>query len=134
MRAYFTHCSAEKDPTLRASGQLVTPDKLYTNAHLQQFMLRCQETGVPWGVLSDLYGVYWSHHRYGWYEKHPDTVTPHEAEKIIQTFNHALKNYDEIWLYIRPESFHSFYDHVLNTTILTEKIKRFEKLEDIGST
>ena len=132
MRVYLTHCSAEKEPTLKESGKTATPDDLYTNSQIQQFMMRCKERGVSWGVLSDLYGVYWSDERHSWYEKHPDTVKQHEEDKIIQDFERKLSHYDEIWFYIRPKSFHPFYARVLERIVLADKIRTFEDLESIG--
>jgi hypothetical protein len=112
-RVYLTHCSAEKDPELKDSGKSATPDALYTNLGIQRFMTKCKEKGVIWGVFSDLYGVFEANERQVWYEKHPDTVVQQEEDNIIQDFDRKLSDYDEIWFYIRPESFHSFYARVL---------------------
>ena len=95
MRVYLTHCSKEKEPNLKGTDITVTPDKLYTSAGIQQFMKRCQEQNVIWGVLSDLYGVYLSNERHVWYEKHPDTVTLQEKGIIVQDFNIKLSSYDQ---------------------------------------
>ena len=100
MRVYLTHCSKEKEPNLKGTDITVTPDKLYTSAGIQQFMKRCQEQNVIWGVLSDLYGVYLSNERHVWYEKHPDTVTLQKKGIIVQDFNIKLSSYDEIFFFI----------------------------------
>jgi hypothetical protein len=129
MRVYLTHCSKEKEPNLQGTDIAVTPDKLYTNSGIQQFMERCQEKKVSWAVLSDLYGVYLSNECHTWYEKHPDTVTPQEEEAVIQDFNSKLDSYDEIYFLVRPESFHPFYERVLKKTVLADKVKIFQDVE-----
>jgi hypothetical protein len=58
VRVYLTHCSAEKNPILKASGAIDTPDKLYVSDGIRQFMAKCRAKQVPWAVFSDLYGVY----------------------------------------------------------------------------
>lgn len=131
VRVYLTHCSAEKDPELKGSGKSATPDDLYTNFGIQRFMTKCKERGVSWGVLSDLYGVFRSDEHQAWYEKHPDTVTQQEEDNVIQDFDRKLSDYDEIWFYIRPESFHPFYARVLKRTMLANKVRTFEDLESI---
>jgi len=131
MRVYLTHCSKEKEPNLKGTDITVTPDKLYTSAGIQQFMKRCQEQNVIWGVLSDLYGVYLSNERHVWYEKHPDTVTLQKKRIIVQDFNIKLSSYDEIFFFIRMESFHPFYERVLKETVLTDKVKTFQNIEFI---
>ncbi|HBB34845.1 MAG TPA: hypothetical protein DDZ80_09385 [Cyanobacteria bacterium UBA8803] len=129
MRIYLTHCSKEKEPSLKGTDIAVTPDKLYTNLEIQEFMKRCQEKKVNWGVLSDLYGIYLSDECHVWYEKHPDTVTPQEEESVIQDFNDKLSSYAEIFFFVRPESFHSFYERVLNRTLLTDRVRLFQRID-----
>ncbi len=131
MRVYLTHCSKEKESNLEGTDIAVTPDKLYTNSGIQQFMERCQEKNVSWAVLSDLYGVYLSSERHVWYEKNPDTVTPQEEETVIEDFNNKLDSYDEIYFFVRPESFHPFYERILKKTVLADKVKTFENIECI---
>ncbi len=114
-------------------GNTATPDQLYTETGIQQFMSRCKAVGVNWAVLSDLYGVFQSDEQYEWYEKHPDTVLPDEEEIIIQEFDRKLNQYDEILFYIRPESFHPFYARVLKRTMLADRVQTFENLELIKS-
>lgn len=131
MRVYLTHCSKEKESNLEGTDIAVTPDRLYTNAGIQQFMKRCQEKDVIWGVLSDLYGVYLSNEYHVWYEKHPDTVTLQEEEVVIQDFNNKLSSYDEIFFFVRLESFHSFYERVLKKTVLANRVKIFQDIDYI---
>ncbi|MGJ3245406.1 MAG: hypothetical protein ACFE0I_04945 [Elainellaceae cyanobacterium] len=131
MRIYLTHCSAEKDVQLKETGIAVTPDRLYTNPDIQQFMMRCKTQAVNWAILSDRYGVYRSNDYHVWYEKHPDTVTNQEEAQIIQAFDHQLSHYDEIWFYVRPASFHSFYERVLRKTDLADRVQMFQNVGDI---
>jgi len=133
MRIYLTHCSAEKDPQLKETGVLVTPDHLYTNPQIQQFMEQCKQKQAPWAILSDRYGIYQANDRHCWYEKHPDTVTPQEEEAIIQAFDRTLADYDEIYFFIRADSFHPFYARVLQKTMLADRIQRFQSINDIES-
>lgn len=131
VRIYLTHCSKEKDPKLEGTNIAVTPEKLYTESAIQQFMTRCQEQNVVWGILSDLYGIYLSTEHHIWYEKHPDTVNSLEEEIIIRDFDHTLKSYDEIFFLIRTESFHPFYERVLKKTMLADKVKTFKDIDSI---
>jgi hypothetical protein len=131
VRIYLTHCSKEKDPDLQSTGVAVTPDRLYTNPGICQFMEQCKKQGVQWGILSDLYGIFFAKEHRAWYSKPPDTVTPAEAAKIIADFNTRLKDYQEIFFYVRPETFHPFYKKVLTTTALADRIQLFEDLDAI---
>ena len=129
MRIYLTHCAKEKEPNLKGTDIAVTPDKLYTNPHIQQFMERCREQKVSWGILSDLYGVYLSDESHVWYEKHPDAVTPQEEENLIKDFDKKLRSFGEIFFYVRPESFHPFYKRVLEKTALAGKVQLLQNIE-----
>ncbi|MEM1309088.1 MAG: hypothetical protein AAF892_08380 [Cyanobacteria bacterium P01_D01_bin.71] len=133
MRIYLTHCSKEKEFTLKGTEVAVTPDKLYTNLGIQQFMERCKAKNVSWAILSDLYGIYLPNERHVWYEKHPDTVTSQEEKAIIQDFDVKLNSYDEIYFFVRLESFHPFYERVLKKTLLANKVKTFQDIECIES-
>lgn len=130
-RIYVTHCSAEKDPLLQGTGQQVTPDRLYTATSIQAFMARCQEKQVDWAILSDLYGVWLSQIEHMWYEKHPDTVTEPEFHAIVEDFNQTLQPYDQIYFYVCPQRFHPFYQRVLQTTALKDRVHQFTSLEAI---
>jgi hypothetical protein len=129
MRLYLTHCSKEKDLSLKGTPVAVTPGQLYTNVEIQQFMQRCRRSHVHWAILSDLYGIYFADDQHIWYEKPPDTVTPEEEAGIIESFNQQLNRYDEIYFFIRPASFHPFYARVLQKNILAERVKMFQDLE-----
>lgn len=129
MRVYLTHCSKEKNAQAKETGKAVTPDQLYTDPKIQLFMQKCKENNVSWAILSDLYGVFLSDERHEWYEKHPDTVTQEEEEIVIKDFDRKLSYYDEIWFYVRPESFHQFYEKVLKRTVLADKVKIFQDID-----
>jgi hypothetical protein len=128
MHIYLTHCCKDKADYLRETGEAVTPDELYVEPEIQEFMARCKEKAVHWAILSDLYGVYFANEKHRWYEKHPDTVTPQEEEMVIQEFNHKLSPYDEIFFFVRTESFHPFYGRVLKRTVLANQVKIFQDL------
>lgn len=132
MRIYLTHCSKEKSQLAKETSEKMTPDRLYTNPGLQQFMERCKTMGVNWAILSDRYGIYLPNEHREYYEKHPDTVTPEEELQILHDFEHQLENYDEIWFYVRPETFHPFYERVLRNGKLAERVTLFEQLELIA--
>lgn len=131
MRIYLTHCSKEKEPTLKDTDIAVTPDKLYTSSSIQRFMQKCREESVSWGILSDLYGVYLSTEVHTWYEKHPDTVTREEERNVIADFDGKLHLYDEIFFYIRPKSFHPSYERVLKKALLADRVKIFRHISNI---
>lgn len=131
MRIYLTHCSKEKDPSLKGTGIAVTPNQLYTNCDIQNFMQRCHIKNVNWGILSDLYGVYLAKERHVWYEKHPDTVTIEEKKLIIQDFDDKLSLYNEILFFARPRTFHPFYKKVLRETDLCKRIQAFYEITRI---
>lgn len=129
MRLYLTHCSKEKEPKLKGTQIAVTPDQLYTDVGIQQFMKRCQISNVHWAILSDLYGIYFFNEHHIWYEKPPDTVTPEEEAVLIENFNCKLSNYDEIYFFVRIGSFHPFYTRVLQKTVLANRVTFFQTIE-----
>lgn len=120
---YLTHCSKEKDLNLKGTNREVTPNILYTETGIQRFMKRCIEKKVRWAILSDNYGIFFSYEKHGWYAKPPDTVSPEEEQKILRDFDEKLGSFDTIYFFIRPDSYHPFYDHILKTSSLYSKIK-----------
>lgn len=132
MRIYLTHCCKDKASHVRETGEAVTPDKLYVEPGIQEFMERCKEEEVHWAILSDLYGIYFSNERHKWYERHPDTVTLQEEEKIISDFDSKLSSYSDILFYARPDSFHPFYGKILKRTILADRVQIFQDIYSIG--
>jgi hypothetical protein len=131
MKIYLTHCSAEKDDTLRGTSVTTSPDKLYTNPEIQAFMQRCLDKGVAWAILSDRYGVWLPNVQHEWYEKHPATVTEQESRQIVAQFDLTLQAYEEIYFFVRPAAFHPFYQKVLSETALAARVTQFSELQMI---
>ncbi len=131
MRIYLTHCSREKSPAAKTSGLPLPPDELYTEPGIQQFMTACKSKGVNWAILSDNYGVFLPTEKHEYYEKPPATVTPEEEAVIAAQFNQRLSGYDEIWFFVRPETFHPFYDRVLKSISNHKTVTVFTELEEI---
>lgn len=128
MRIYLTHCSKEKSITAKASGLPMPPDELYAEDGIQAFMKACKSHGVNWAILSDNYGVFFPFEKHEYYEKPPATVTSEEEQAIITQFNQRLADYDEIWFYIRPTTFHPFYERVLKGSDLAARVQKFEDI------
>ena len=131
MRIYLTHCSKEKSLDAKGNGELYPPDELYTEPGIQEFMTICKQTGVNWAILSDNYGIFLPGDRHVYYEKPPATVTPEEELEIIHQFEQKLSGFDEIWFFVRSETFHSFYERVLQSVSIQDKIKIFTDLHAI---
>ncbi|MBW4695111.1 MAG: hypothetical protein KME27_25455 [Lyngbya sp. HA4199-MV5] len=131
MKIYLTHCSAEKESTLKGTGIATTPAKLYTNPELQAFMQRCQNKGVAWAILSDRYGVWLPNITHEWYEKHPSTVTEEEFRQLVAQCDRTLQAYDEIYFFVRPATFHPFYQKVLTTIRLASRVTQFRDMQMI---
>lgn len=131
MRIYVTHCSKEKSLAAKTSGELLPPDELYTEPGIQKFMRACKERGVSWAILSDNYGVFLPSERRAYYEKPPATVTAEEEAAIIVQFDERLAAYDEIWFNVRAETFHPFYQRVLNRSRLAARVHQFQDVEEI---
>lgn len=131
MRIYLTHCSKEKSLEARANGLPVPPDILYTEAGIQEFMTACKHAGVNWAILSDKHGVFLPGDRHVYYEKPPATVTPDEELVIIHQFEQKLSGFDETWFFVRSETFHPFYERVLNSSSLHDRITIFKDLNSI---
>ncbi len=131
MRIYLTHCSKEKSAAAKASGLLLPPDGLYTDEGIQMFMQMCKKKGVDWAILSDHYGVFFPNEKHVYYEKPPDSVTPQAEAIIIAQFNERLAGYDEIWFYVRPDTFHPFYKRVMIESELAARIHFFQNTGEI---
>lgn len=132
MKIYLTHCSAKKDDSLKETGVVTTPDRLYTSAFVRRFTSKCVEKGVGWAIFSDLYGVWFPRVEHAWYDKHPDTVTEDEFRELVRDFDEKLGGYDEIWFYYEPPHYHLFYDRLLRATACGGRVKKFSDLELIG--
>jgi hypothetical protein len=131
MRIYLTHCSKEKSITAKVNGLPLPPDELYTEEGIQKFMLSCKQKGVNWAILSDNYGVFFPFEKHEYYEKPPATVTPEEEQAINTQFNQHLAGFDEIWFYVRPSTFHPFYDCVLKGSELSARVHLFQDIGEI---
>jgi hypothetical protein len=130
-RIYITHCSAKKDTSLKNTNKKVTPDKLYTATPTQRFMNKCKEKNVNWAIFSDLYGVWFPDIEHEWYEKDPNIVTEQEFKSLLENFDQALQDYDEIWFYCNPGRFHPLYKRLLQETKLKNKVKLFTHIREI---
>ena len=131
MRIYLTHCTGIKDDSLQFTGQSVGPDKLYTSIPIQRFINRCQEKKVQWAIFSDLYGIWFPQQTHPWYDKHPDTVTKNELDKLVSNFDADLKDFSEIWFYNNPSWFHRLYKTLVKRSSLSVRITLFSSLKNI---
>lgn len=110
---------------------MVTPDVFYTSKRMRAFIKRCVNYKLQWAVFSDCYGVWFADEKHQWYEKHPDTVTDEEYKKLLEDFNHKLKNYDRIYFYYNPARLHKLYKKLLEETALKDRIIKFNRVSDI---
>ena len=110
---FFTHCCAKKDGRLKNSDKRVSPLQLYQTAPTQRFMKRCIELGVEWAIFSDKYGFVFPHDQIQWYEKHPNTVTHSEKEKLFDDAFDVLRQYDRVYFYYNPGRIHPFYQELV---------------------
>lgn len=130
-RIYITHCSAKKEPTLKDSGRLVTPDVLYVATPTKRFMVQCQYKGVSWAIFSDLYGIWFPYETHEWYEKNPNSVTTSEFLTLCANFDQRLADYSEIWFYHNPGRFHPLYKTLLRTVTHSSIINPFSHLRQV---
>jgi hypothetical protein len=128
MRIYLTHCSKEKSLAAKTNGLPLPPDELYTEEGIQKFMQTCTQKGVDWAILSDNYGIFFPAEKHVYYEKPPASVTPEEEAAIIAQINERLSGYDEIWFYVRPATFHPFYERVLKGSDQAARVQQFEDI------
>jgi len=128
MRIYLTHCSKDKSPQAKASGDKLPPDLLYTDAALQQFITACKSACEAWAILSDKYGVFSPTETHAYYEKPPASVTPEEETILIDQLNMRLEPYDEIWFYVRPGTFHPLYERIFMRSALSSRVHLFSDL------
>ena len=131
MRIYLTHCSKEKSLDAKVNGLPAPPDILYTEAGIQEFMTACKHAGVTWAILSDNYGVLLPGDQRVYYEKPPSTVTAEEELVIIHQLEQKLSSFDDIWFFVRTETFHPFYERILNSSSLNDRITFFKDLNSI---
>jgi hypothetical protein len=131
MRIYLTHCSKDKSLIAKASGEKLPPDLLYTDAGLQEFITTCKSFSANWAILSDQYGVFSPDETHEYYEKPPASVTPEEENILIDQSNLRLELYNEIWFYVRPETFHPLYERILMRSALSSRVHLFSNLGEV---
>jgi len=112
---YLTHCTYKKDNKLQRTGEIVSPDRLYTGVKINRFINRCKQVGVKWAIFSDLYGVWFPYEKHGYYEKHPSEVTDSEFRELLQASIDRLKKYDAVYFYGNHKShyFHGLYKKLI---------------------
>ena len=130
MKVHLTHCCAQKNEDARVNGTQLPPEEMYIEPDIQKFFAYCLAHGFTFGVLSDLYGIWLSPEKKGWYEKSPDTVTETEKTEILRIFDQELAPFSEIIFFVRPETFHPFYDFVLTHSRHANKIRRSTELTE----
>ncbi|MBI2661217.1 hypothetical protein HYX09_03030 [Candidatus Woesearchaeota archaeon] len=116
MILYITHCTYQKDDSLKNKDIETTPDKLYTGTKIQRFIKQCKETGVKWAIFSDYYNVWFSDVKHKWYEKHPKEVTSEEFNQLVENSVKKLSKFDKIFFYANYKSryFHDIYKRLIN--------------------
>jgi hypothetical protein len=130
-RIYLTHCSGNKDVSLKDSSRCVTPEKMYTSVMIQRFVERCQQERTDWAIFSDHHGVWFPHDRKPYYEKHPSRVNRREFQELLMNFDKNLRKYDEIFFYYNPGRFHRLYRKLIVKSMLSHRIVKFTHLNDI---
>ena len=130
-RIYVTHCSHKKEERYKGTGEVISPDLLYTAKPVQRFMAKCNQRAVRWAIFSDLYGVWFPEVRHAWYEKDPDTVSGIEFWALLRDFDEKLTSYSEIYFYYNPGRFHPLYGCLLNRSALGDRIRRITHLSEI---
>jgi len=131
---YFTHCCAKKNATVRGTSKWISPIELYVAVPTQRFMKRCIEAGVEWAIFSDKYAFVFPDDRIEWYEKHPNSLTNFEKEKLFDDTFKILKDYDLAYFYYNPGRLHPFYRELVDEMRRrSRKIREITHLDDISS-
>lgn len=125
---YLTHCTKRKRDSLKKTAKKVKPDELYIGKKIQRFMSRCKSTGVSWAIFSDQYDVWFPHVRHRWYEKHPNEVSDHEFERLVENSAGKLRKFDVVYFYGNHKShyFHPLYKKIINA--LRKRRIKIEKI------
>ncbi len=131
MKIFITYCSAKKNDPLRGTGKAVTPGELYVSGRVQGFIKKCEQAGVKWAVLSDLYGVWLPDERHQWYDKSPDEVSEEQYRGLLADFDQKLERYDQILFFYQPDSLHSLHRRLLQETCLKDRVAMFSDLRRI---
>lgn len=130
---YLTHCSNQKDDSLRKGHKKVTPDKLYREKFIKKFMEKCKKEKVNWAIFSDKYGVWFPDKKRSWYDKPPESVDDKEFRNLAADIENKLKDYKRIYFYKDKVKFHPFYIEIFNSTKISEKVEFFSELSMIGN-
>ncbi|MHC5053103.1 MAG: hypothetical protein ACYTKD_00120 [Planctomycetota bacterium] len=125
----ITHCSGEKDDSLKGTRRAVVPDGLYTSERFRNFVRACRYAGVAWAVLSDMYGVWFPGERREWYEKAPEDVTEPELRALVEDFDATLAGFDRILFYYEPGRLHPLYRRIVEATALRDRVEFFTDLK-----
>jgi len=112
-KIFITHCSNKKEPSLKGTNVLVTPDKLYKSSFLLGFIDQCKLQNVKWAIFSDKYGIVLPNDKIAWYNKPPNTVTKDERDKLLADLLKKLGSFSEIYFYHNPGRFCSLYKRII---------------------
>jgi len=130
-RIYVTHCSGQKDDSLKGTGRAVAPDELYTSERFMRFARACREAGARWAVLSDKYGVWFANESREWYEKAPEDVTEADFRALVEDFDAKLAGFDQVLFYHEPGRLHALYRRVVEASALEGRVEFFTDLDMI---
>ncbi len=111
-RIYVTHCSKNKDDTLKNTNKEIIPYELYLSKKTRRFLNKCAEKKVPSAIFSDYCGVWFSDEKGKYYSNkdgNPNKVTEQKFQELVKDFDEKLQRYDEIWFYYNPGRFHPVY-------------------------
>lgn len=82
---FITKCTNEKN--LIPQGIKVTPAELYTGNTIKTFFTYCINNKIPYGILSDKYGLLLPDSKIEWYDLHPWDVTDSYFENLGEIVN-----------------------------------------------
>ena len=122
---YVTHCSGEKDDSLKGTGRAVAPDELYTSSRFRRFVRACREVGAAWAVVSDRWGVWFPDERREWYESES------EFRALVGSFDSRLAGFDRIYFYHEPGRHHPLYRRVAQASRLRARVEFFTEISEV---
>ncbi len=131
-KIYITRCSAEKDNSLKGTGEKVTPDNLYTSNRIQTFIEKCREENVDWAIFSDNYGAWFPDQKHEWYDKPPENVSHQEFKELVKSFEENFGEYDEILFYHNINSLPDLFLRIIDKVNVRDKVKLFTDKSKIG--
>ena len=123
-RLFFTFCSAQKDDSLRESGEAVPPEELYTSQRVRRFIARCKAAPVRWAIFSDKYGVWFPEVKHKWYGMNPDNALP-EFPRLLSEFDEIIKEFDRIYFCpgVGGPRLHRLYRRLVNESRWKNRIE-----------